>query len=50
MAARHPPLGARLSCRFTPVVAVLAFVSVAFVTPGLAVALLSDGGPRKRSE
>jgi hypothetical protein len=44
MAARHPPLSARLSCRFTPVVA-----AVAFVTPRLAVALLSDGSSRKRS-
>jgi hypothetical protein len=50
MAAHHPPLVARLSCRFTPVVAALAFVTVAFVTPRLAVALLGDGGPRKRSE
>jgi len=55
MAARHPPLGARLSCRFTPVVTAVAFVTaalvtVAFVTPRLAVAVVSEGGPRRRSE
>jgi hypothetical protein len=50
MAAGQPPPGARRSCRFTPVVAAVAFVTVAFVTPGLAVVLLRDGGPRKRSQ